>query len=239
MPGRPRNDDRKAIEAFARIHQGTAGSARSSPRPNTLSSPDASRYVPDPGPAEPFANGGYAALPVLPNLERPRIGRRIAIAAAVTVIVLVAVLGLTGATGPKHKGSAKLAAASTGASTPAASPSRHRSASVTTTTATNGPVTPTSSSPTEASYVLPASAGLLSVTISAVSGPCWAEAGPTSGGAVSWEATIEQGQQHALAAGSQWWLRLGAPEYATVMVNGRQLELPVTSQPLTLSVTAA
>ncbi|HVA44633.1 MAG TPA: RodZ domain-containing protein [Acidimicrobiales bacterium] len=237
MPGRPRNDDRRAIEAFARIHQGTAGSTRSSHHRTSLISPDASRFVPDFGPAEPSSNG-YAALAVLPNLERPRIGRRILIAATATAIVLVAAFGVAGATGTKHRGSAKLAA-EPAAATPGASRTGRRSAPVTTTTAGNGPVSPTSSSPTEVSFVLPASAGPLMVTIAAVTGPCWAEAGTTSGGPLSWAGTIGRGQQQVLTPGAQWWLRLGAPEYVTVTVNGRQLELPVTSQPLNLSITTS
>ncbi|MHB1444730.1 MAG: RodZ domain-containing protein [Acidimicrobiales bacterium] len=259
MPGRPRNDDRRAIEAFARIHQGTAGSTRSSPRRNALTSPGASRFVPDPAPAEPVANG-YAALPALPNLDRPRIGRRVAIAAATTAIVLAAALGFTGATGTQHRGSAHLAAATrsatrsasrsaTRSATRSASRSRSpsgsrsgshsRSAASTAGTAATGPVSPTSSSPTQASYVLPASDGPLAVTITATSGACWAEAGPSSGRPLSWEGTIDQGLQHTLTPASQWWLRLGAPEYVAVSVNGRQLELPVTSQPLDLSITTS
>jgi len=248
MPGRPRNDDRRAIEAFARIHQGTVGSTRSSHRRDSLTSPDASRFVPDPTPAEPFANG-YAVLPVLPNLERPRIGRRILVAATATAIVLVVALGVAGATGAKHRGSAKLAAdsalataAGPGSATGPGSSragSHGRSAASTATAPATGPVSPTSSGPTQASYVLPASAGPLSVTITATSGACWAEAGAASGGPVSWAGTIDRGQQHVLTPGAQWWLRLGAPEYVTVTVNGRQLELPVTSQPLNLSITTS
>ena len=78
--------------------------------------------------------------------------------------------------------------------------------------------------------------GPFSVTISAAGGPCWAEVSSSSGSTVSWAGTVAQGSQHVLAPGASWWLRLGAPEYVTVTVNGRPLELPGTSQPLDVDI---
>ena len=259
MRGRPRNDDRKAIEAFARIHRGAAGA---SPSRVSRPGPDAARSIPGPGPVDPGMIG-YAGLPALPNLERPRMGRRLVVALTVTAIVIVVALGLAGATSGPHGKTGRLAANSAGSATghgagsAGSGTTRSRSGSTrsrsgstsgshagagrttTSTVPTTGPVAPTSSSPTAASYVLPAGQAPLTVTIDGATGSCWAEAGPSAGAPLSWEGTVASGQQHVLAAAASWWLRLGAPEYARVTVNGRQLELPSSSQPLELTISTA
>src|SRR5579863_1360556 len=103
MPGRPRNVDRQAIEAFARIHEGRAGAVNGNRRPLNSHNgtgpgpgPDGARSAPLYVPAEPAY---FGFLPPMPNLERPRIGRRVAIASVATVVVILIALGIAGATG--------------------------------------------------------------------------------------------------------------------------------------------
>ena len=279
MPGRPRNADRQAIEAFARIHQGKAGSANGAglftgrPRIHPYPTVDLRDDHPSNGSgalstgpsipptvhdfnlggaaliADPTDPASYGYLPALPNLERPRIGRRVAIASTATVVVILIALGIAGAASGPRRGhhsstgpsSSKTATtAGHAASTP--SPGAHgrsgqaRSATITPVT---GPISPTSTTSGSVEFLMAQGSGPFSVTISADGGPCWAEVSSSSGGIVSWAGTVADGSQHVLAPGASWWLRLGAPEYVTVTVNGRPLKLPGTGQPLNVDIATA
>jgi hypothetical protein len=270
MPGRPRNVDRQTIEAFARIHEGRAGAANGIRRPlnsdNGISQgpdqgngpgrspehgagpgsgvgPDVARSAPLYVPTEP-AHVGY--LPPMPNLERPRMGRRVTIACIATVVVILIALGIAGATGG-HRGRSHLRAETT-ASVPSASGPTSGGRSVgqsahgpgaraSTTTLATGPIAPRTTSSGSVQFQM--ASAPFTVTIAAVDGSCWAEAAASSGATVTWAGTVVQGGSHVLAPGSSWWLRLGAPEYVTVTVNGRRLQLPATSSPLDVGISSA
>jgi hypothetical protein len=74
-----------------------------------------------------------------------------------------------------------------------------------------------------ATYTVPASA---TVTLHAT-GPCWVEANKaTAAGATVYTATMAAGQSEPLTA--PVWIRLGAPAYMTMTVNGTALPLPPT-----------
>lgn len=276
MPGRPRNSDRQAIEAFARIHQGKAGTANGSrlftghkpgahdhtdglvgddhlvangsAHPEVAAAALAGVHEPPAGSAP--LNGhevdpaSFGYLPPLPNLERPRVGRRVVVASTAAVVVILIALGIAGAaSGPRRS---HLSASSKTAATSRPSSATHRSsgsagtggapAQSTTTTAGTGPISPTSTSAGSVQFLMAAGSGPLSVTIAAAGGSCWTEVAPSSGSSVSWAGTVADGSQHVLDPGSRWWLRLGAPEYATVTVNGRRLQLPATSSPLDVDI---
>jgi len=280
MPGRSRNADRQAIEAFARIHQGQAGSTNGSGlfnghRPAPLHDtngvgPD--HVVVDNGacadqgagiaglqdmPVSSAALHGdgldptsFGYLPPIPNLERPRIGRRVFVASTATVVVILIALGIAGAaSGPRHvhgRTAAKTGPAPghSGAAA-AASESRGRSGSgsaargsdqSTPTTSGTGPISPTSTTAGSVRFLLAPGTGPFALTIAAAGGSCWTEVAASSGSKISWAGTVADGSQRVLAPGPSWWLRLGAPEYATVTVNGRRLQLPASSAPLNVDI---
>jgi hypothetical protein len=280
MPGRARNADRQAIEAFARIHQGRAGSANGSgrvngsragaPRPADGGGPDHvlgenGAYLDDgPGTAlvqdwpvgRTAAHSGavdltsFGYLPPIPNLERPRIGRRVVVAAIATIVVILIALGIAGAaSGPgrshvktasrppiatHHAGSSAAPAGSHGRSG-SGSASRSLGKSTATTSAT-GPISPTSMAAGSVRFLMAPGTGPFALTIAAAGGSCWTEVSSSSGSSISWAGTVADGSQRVLAPGSSWWLRLGAPEYATVTVNGRRLQLPASSAPLDVDI---
>lgn len=283
MPGRSRNADRQAIEAFARIHQGKAGSANGSrlfsghppatprhtngiPEGDYVQSTEGGSVLePLPGvqsgahdlltgptlmPGGEMDATSFGYLPPLPNLERPRIGRRVAVASTATVVVILIALGIAGAaSGPRHNHVSTSSRTSSAAGTSGISAvSTHRSSKSggrgdstrpresTTTQATTGPLSPTSTSAGSVQFLMPAGSGPYSVTIAAAGGSCWTEASASSGSSVSWAGTVAEGSRQVLAPGPSWWLRLGAPEYATVTVNGRLLRLPATSAPLDVDI---
>jgi hypothetical protein len=195
------------------------------------------------------------SLPPLPNLERPRPTRRILLASTALLVLALVALGVNGAiSGPAKKpppgatgrsrtsaalsGHSPRAAGGTARRTSSSSAGQHR-ASTTATTAGRGPLPPTSSQGGSDQYVLTGT-GPVSLVISATGGACWAEAGPTAGGPVSWEGTIPAGQAQVLAAQSTWWVRLGAPGHVQITADGRPLVLAgPTDGPLDITVTTA
>lgn len=272
VPRRPSgNDQRRAIEAIARIHDNTR--RQSAPQPG---SPGPARPGPtrtgrgdtgwQPGPAvanpptsspRPLLQSLPRSFRPLPNLERPRSGHRVLVAAiGLTLLGLVAAVATAGGgSHPAATGSGSGSGASASTSAPSTlrstaratrSPrtssgrsSRTRSQTKSSSPGSAGPLQPSSTGPGTASYVV-SGASSVSVVLAASGGPCWAEASPQPGGAVSWEGTIAAGQSHQLAPGTSWWIRLGAPVEVTVTANGRPLALPGTGdQPVDVTITAS
>jgi hypothetical protein len=280
MPGRARNSDRQAIEAFARIHQGRAGSANGSGRFNGIhpvphsaadgggadhalvengayADPAAGRAGAQDWPvgstavhSGPIDPTSFGYLPPIPNLERPRMGRRVVVASTATVVVILIALGIAGAaSGPgrshvktNSKGPAATQAARTSGAAagshgrPGSGSATRASGQTTATTSATGSIPPSSTAAGSVRFLMAPGSGPFALTIAAAGGSCWTEVSPSSGSSISWAGTVADGSQRVLAPGSSWWLRLGAPEYATVTVNGRRLQLPTSSTPLDVDI---
>lgn len=256
MPGRSRSDDRKAIEAFARIHRGVAGDdPQVAARRRVVPPVEAEQTYAGPTNGSGPIHGGYQPLPALPNLERPKMGKRVLAGVVAAVVVVLVAFGIAGATGGTHhqKGRTAGGTAAAAGTHGSAAGSRHASArhrakkdastttvrsnkTTVTTAAGTGPLAPTSTSAGGATYTVGSAGSPLTVVISGTSGSCWAEASPAVGGTVKWTGTIDPGQQQTLPSSPGWWIRLGAPEHVSITADGRTLKLPTGGQPLDVSI---
>jgi Domain of unknown function (DUF4115) len=164
--------------------------------------------------------------------RRPRrlAGPALAVAA---VIVLIVVLLLTGShkVPPAHGGHGS----DTAKTTPprprsghgAATQGRHRSKAHQSTTTTTTPLMVSSAQqPTAngASYDL--ADQTYSLLVAATTGPCWLDVESTTGGTTLFTGVLNAGQQHTINATGSVTIVLGAPQLATVEVNGVPAVLP-------------
>jgi hypothetical protein len=189
---------------------------------------------PDPVPVT-FMTGNEDRVIHSINHRPRRLGAPIAAVAA--VLVLVAVLILTGlhSNATKHHG--KSAAATTATTHPATKPQHHES----TTTSTTAP--PSVSAPTAvtahtASYTVAASS--YSLTLAATTGQCWVDVTNPATGAVLFTTTLQSGQSHAITATGPVTVIAGAPAVFAANVDGAPVTLPPGNQaPFTLTFQTA
>ncbi len=88
-------------------------------------------------------------------------------------------------------------------------------------------LTPTSTSPTGATYVVPGGVGTVVIRATA---PCWVEESATPGGTILWDEVLPAGGSYQLNGnGGTMWLRSGNSQAMTLTVNG--LPVNFTSPP--------
>jgi RodZ C-terminal domain len=161
-------------------------------------------------------------------------------AAVAAVLVLIAVLIVTGlhSTTPKHPG--KSAGATT--TTPAhAGTGHHHVAATTSTTSTTAPSAvspPTTASAHAATYTVSATNYALDVV--ATVGECWVEVTDTTTGSVLFTGTLQSGQSHTVSVSGPVTVIAGAPGAFGATVNGAPVTLPPGNQaPFTLTFQSA
>ncbi|HLG68686.1 MAG TPA: DUF4115 domain-containing protein [Acidimicrobiales bacterium] len=99
-----------------------------------------------------------------------------------------------------------------------------------------GPIQPTTSSATAASY--PAPAASYTLTLASGNGACWWQVQSQPAGSVLWTGTLPAGQQQSVPATGAVTVVVGAPSVASLSLDGRPLVLPAQAQaPLRLTIT--
>lgn len=181
-------------------------------------------------PAEPPRSlPARASRPKAP--PRPVARRRLAtVLAGMAVLAGVAVGGLRLAASPKAP-----AAAAGGHHHPSGHPSAasHKKAK-----AQHSPhrapsaLVPVSTSPSEVAFVAPK--GSYTVSLLDSGGTCWVGIQQTSGGPYVWQETLSDGESATYKASGPLVIRIGAPRYLGVKVNGLPARLPGYVQPYDL-----
>lgn len=171
--------------------------------------------------------------------SRPRAARRhlafgrVSSVAALVLIVAALVLAglrLTSNGTTPHQGGAA------GSTTHKATSSSHRSGHKkhkTTTTTTPSTLVPVSTSSTDVAFVAPT--GKYTVALIDTGGVCWVGIQQTSGGPYIWQETLDAGQDASYTASGPLVVRIGAPRYLEVKVNGVPARLPGFVQPYDLT----
>lgn len=156
-----------------------------------------------------------------------RPGRGIAAAGIVAVLALGTVIGLlaTAGGGPRHAGGPTT-------TRPASGPTTTTRPVVTTTSAPTE-LQPTSANSSVVTFAMPA--GGYTLSFSDVGGLCWVGAQQSSGGPYVWQETLSSGQSASYRASGPLIVRLGAPKFLTLRVNGELAKLPGYIQPYDLS----
>ena len=184
--------------------------------------PEALRFDDTAGPAAPPDPRRALAPPPLGG-RRPSFGRAAAVAAGIVVLAGAAAgvyeAGVFSSKGPNP------ASLRPGGSRH----HRRRTSTTTTTTTTPSEISPVSSSATEVGFVAPK--GSYTVEMTDAGGPCWVGISQTTQGAYLWEETLESGGTATYNASGPLVVRIGAPQYLGVSVNGVPLRLPGYVQP--------
>jgi hypothetical protein len=191
---------------------------------------------PEPVPAT-FMTGNEDRVIHSINHRPRRIGGPAAAVAA--VLLLIAVLIITGlhSNTPKHPGKSANAATTT---PPHAGSGHHHATTPTTSTTTVPPAVspPTTASAHAATYTVDASSYALNVA--ATTGECWVEVTNSTTGSVLFTGTLQSGQSHAVTATGPVTVIAGAPAVFTATVNGAPVTLPPGNQaPFTLNFQSA
>jgi hypothetical protein len=191
---------------------------------------------PDPVPAT-FMTGNEDRVIHSINHRPRRLGGPLAAVAA--VLVLVAVLIITGLHSDTTKHHAKAASARSAPTThPATSQKHHESTTTTSTTAPPAVSAPTATTAHTASYTV--STPTYSLTLAATTGECWVEVTNPATGSVLFTTTLLSGQSHAIAATGPVTVIAGAPAAFAANVDGAPVTLPPGNQaPFTLTFQTA
>ncbi|MGO9559490.1 MAG: RodZ domain-containing protein [Acidimicrobiales bacterium] len=177
----------------------------------------------------PFAPPHVVLRPPRPVIQRPRSrpawGRLASVAA---VLVVVAGLGYAGsrllAASPRH-----------GTASPPTTLHHAGGGTVPSSTTSTTPTTvsdvlvPVSTSPTDVAFTAPR--GSYTVGLNVAGGTCWVGIQQLSGGPYVWEETLYSGQSASYKASGTLVIRIGAPKYLRVKVNGMTARLPAYVQP--------
>jgi hypothetical protein len=187
---------------------------------------------PEPVPAT-FMTGNEDRVIHSINHRPRRIGGPAAAVAA--VLVLIAVLILTGlhSDSPKHAGKS----AGSATTTPTHPGTGHHHAATTTTTSTTAPPAvsaPTTASAHAATYTVQATSYTLNVA--ATVGECWVEITATPTGSPLFTGTLQSGQSHSVTVTGSATVIAGAPVAFSATVDGAPVTLPPGNQaPFTLT----
>ncbi|MHB1987175.1 MAG: RodZ domain-containing protein [Acidimicrobiales bacterium] len=176
---------------------------------------------------------GRGSRPVLHKASAgPGWGRMASLAAGVVVVAVLVLVGLR---------------LSAGGSTPhaVASGARHHHSRVaarrhktkTPTSTTPSALVPVSTSSTDVAFVAPK--GTYTVVMVDSGGTCWVGIQQTSGGPYVWQETLYSGQQATYKASGPLVVRIGAPRFLGVKVNGIPARLPGFVQPYDLTFNPA
>ncbi|MHB8244517.1 MAG: DUF4115 domain-containing protein [Acidimicrobiales bacterium] len=185
------------------------------------------------------AAGNVHAAPAYKRPRPKRLGTKLrwgrisAVAAAVLVMTGIALVGVN-------------LAASNGRHPSATGPGHHRHhvpTPIQTTTvpaASNPPATavaPVSASPSVVAFVAPK--GTYTLALADTGGSCWVGIQTTPGGGYVWQQTLVSGQSTTYKASGPLIIRIGAPRYLEVKVNGLPARLPGYVQPYDLTFNPA
>lgn len=152
-----------------------------------------------------------------------RVGSMAAVAVILVAIALLAV-HFAGGGGPKA------AVGTTGGNTRGHTSSGHHHHRAHHPTSTlPSALIPVSTSPTDVSFVAPK--GTYTVQMTDTGGTCWVGIQQTTGGPYLWEETLYDGQRASYKASGPLVIRIGAPRYLGVKVNGLPARLPGFVQP--------
>jgi Domain of unknown function (DUF4115) len=196
-----------------------------------LSFDDAS---PDPVPATFMTGSEDRVIHSINHRPRRLAGPAAAVAA---VLVLVVVLILTGlhSDNTKHHGNASGVTSKPGTTHPPAAPHHHATVTTTTSTTAPPPVSAAAGATAHAATFSVAATDY-SLSVGATSGECWVEVTNAATGAVLFTATLQAGQDHAIAATGAVTVIAGAPAVFPANVNGLPVTLPPGNQaPFTLN----
>jgi hypothetical protein len=217
------------------------------------------------GPAAPAGSGrassGRAGSEGLPEDDRSRSGllpgagmgpampgrrareRRVRLAAIVSMVVVavaavtVASIHLAGGGGKPGRASPTTSTPTTQTTTSPRGPGGSTTSTVvpTTTTQTPSTIDPQATSASDVSYVAPATTYTVTFT---ASGPCWIGVEHSTKGPWLWMDTLAGGQSQTYAASGDLVVRLGAPPYIKVAIDGITVDLPPSNvQPYDLTFT--
>ncbi len=224
--------DATGVEAAA------TGARRRAPLAPPIPTPRASTVFDDAG--EPLAHGsaiGRFPRGIAPPTGRELVVRRAAAGAAAAVALGAVVAGgvvlvTGGKKGPAgsvgHPTTTSNAATTTSTPTPPASIPGGTTAS--------GALLPTSATKTLVAYTAPSKTYTLSFHAGA--GAVWIGVQRTLGGAYLWMATISPGSSASYRATGAVAVRVGAPPYCTMTINGTALSLPsINTQPYDVTFT--
>jgi hypothetical protein len=155
----------------------------------------------------------------------------VGVAAVAVAAVVVVSLELGGGSSPSKAANGK-----PGSSNTTTSSSAPTTSSSTSTTVPSS-ITPVTVNASDVSYRAPATSYSITFT---VSGPCWIGVEPSPDGPWVWEGTLDAGQQKVYAASGTSIIRVGAPAYLKVAVDGISVQLPASNtQPYNITFSSA
>lgn len=167
--------------------------------------------------------GGEPALP--PSLRtRPGWTRR----RSLGIVLVVAIIGLAagGYAVSRRQPSTRSTTAQT---TPRRHPHRPSTRRHSTSTTTPSILIPVSTSPTVVAFVVPR--GSYTISLSDTGGQCWVGIMRAAGGPYVWQDMLASGESTSYTASGPVVVRIGAPKYLRVKVNGVPARLPGFVQP--------
>jgi hypothetical protein len=83
---------------------------------------------------------------------------------------------------------------------------------------------PRTANTTDVAYVAPATSYLVTLTVTG--SPCWVGIETSASGPWTWEGTLQPGAQKTYNASGTTILRVGAPRYLKVSIDGIDVQLP-------------
>jgi hypothetical protein len=141
------------------------------------------------------------------------------VAVGAAAVVAIAATQLAGGGGSRHPG---IGAAGATTSTTVTNPST--SLPTTTTTTSPSTIVPQTANTTDVAYVAPATSYVVTLTVTG--SPCWVGIETSSSGPWTWEGTLQPGAQKTYNASGTTILRVGAPRYLKVSIDGIDVQLP-------------
>jgi hypothetical protein len=167
--------------------------------------------------------------------RRARHGAIVAMVAVAVAAVTVASIHLAGGGSKPGQASPTTSTPTTQTTAPPAGPGGSTTSTVAPTTTTQTPtsIAPQATSASDVSYVAPATTYTVSFT---ASGPCWVGVEQSTKGPWLWMETLASGQSQTYSASGDVVVRLGAPRYIKVAIDGITVDLPASNvQPYNLT----
>lgn len=173
-----------------------------------------------------------ADRPRPPRKVEPAWGRIGSVAAGVIILVALVLVGIHFATnsGP---GTAAGTSAPTNTTAGGTTGHHHQVGKHPATTTIPSALVPVSTSSTDVAFVAPK--GTYTVQLTDTGGTCWVGIQQTSGGPYVWQETLNAGQTASYRATGPLVVRIGAPKFLGVKVNGIPARLPGYVQPYDLT----
>jgi hypothetical protein len=216
----------------------------------TVPPPRRRLVAPPPPPGFGRSDGAGAAAPALGETETdasPHVGRsrRLgghAVRRLTTGVVGLVAVAAVAITASLLAGSGTKSPTTSGGTTNTSLPPESTVGPASTTTSTPAPTTstlpativPETANTTDVAYVTPASSYIIAMT--ATSQPCWIGVEKFAGGPWVWEGTLQPGQIETYKASGTTIVRVGAPRWLKVSIDGINVQLPASNvQPYDLT----